>query len=103
VLEDHNFGGVSCRVQIDLGDSFFRENEGSYIVEVRDGEASVVGDVLPEVILSLDVAEFSSLVIGAAGLRKLAAYGLATLSDDAYLDCLDRMFSGPAPLCLTSF
>ncbi|MEJ2752670.1 MAG: GNAT family N-acetyltransferase [Chloroflexota bacterium] len=103
MLEHHNFGGVSCCVRIDLGDSFFRENEGSYLVDVRDGEARVLGDALPEVVLSLDVAEFSSLVISAASLRKLAAYGLATISDDAYLDRLDRMFSGPAPICLTSF
>lgn len=102
-LADHNFGGITCRVQIDLRDSFFPENAGSYVIDVSEGAARHNPHAVPEVVLSLDVAEFSSLALGAVSLRKLAAYGLAALSDDRFLDRLDQMFSGPKPVCLTSF
>lgn len=103
VLEGHDFNGVSCHLQIDLSDSFFPENAGSTLVEFIDGRAKVSPNVSPEVVLSLDVADFSSLVLGVVKLRKLVEYGLATLSDDAYVGRLDRLFSGPEPICLTQF
>jgi predicted acetyltransferase len=103
VLHGHDFNGVSCRLQINLTDTFFPENAGSTIVEFIDGKARVAPGAIPQVALSLDVAEFSSLVIGAASLRKLLQFGLASLSDDAYIDRLDQLFSGPKPVCLTQF
>jgi predicted acetyltransferase len=103
VLQDHDFNGVSCRLQINLTDSFFPENAGISIVEFIDGKAQLAPDATPQVVLSLDVAEFSSLMIGAVGLRKLFQFGLASLSDEAYLDPLNQLFSGPKPVCLTQF
>ena len=103
VLKNHNFGGVTCRLQIELRDSFFPENGGSFVINFREGNARVTSEASPEVILSLDVAEFSSLVIGAVALQKLIEYGLATLSDESYLDRLIHLFSGPKPVCLTQF
>ncbi len=102
-LSDHNFGGVTCRLRVDLRDSFFPENAGSHMIDVSDGAARLDRRAVPEVSLSLDIADFSSLVMGAVTLRKLAAYGLATLSDNRYLGRLDQMFGGPRPVCLTSF
>jgi hypothetical protein len=49
------------------------------------------------------VADFSSLVMGAVGLGKLVEYGLAEVSDADYLGRLERLFSGPKPVCLTQF
>ena len=103
VLADHDFNSVSCNLQIDLSDSFFPENAGSTIVEVIDGKAQVAPSAAPEVVLSLDVADFSSLVIGVVGLHILIEYGLATLSDEAYAGRLDQLFRGPKPVCLTQF
>jgi predicted acetyltransferase len=103
VLEGHDFNGVSCRLKIEIRDSFFPENAGKTIVEFTDGQARLAPEVTPDVVLSLDVADFSSLAIGAIRLLKLVEYGLAELSDEAYLDRLDRLFSGPKPVCLTQF
>jgi predicted acetyltransferase len=102
-LEDHDFSGVSCRLKVDLRDSFFPENAGATIVEFINGQVRLAPDVTPEVVLSLDVADFSSLAVGAIGLRKLVEYGLGELSDETYLDCLEKLFSGPKPVCLTQF
>jgi predicted acetyltransferase len=103
VLQDHDFNGVSCRLQINLTDSFFPKNAGSTIIEFIDGKAQLAPDAAPQVVLSLDVADFSSLVIGAVGLRKLLQFGLASLSDEAYVGRLNQLFSGPKPVCLTQF
>jgi predicted acetyltransferase len=102
-LKSHNFNNVSCRLKVDLRDSFFPENAGATIVEFINGQVWLAPDVTPEVALSLDVAEFSALAVGAVGLRKLVEYGLAEISDETYLDCLDGLFSGPKPVCLTQF
>ncbi len=103
VLQQHNFNDVTCCLQIDLSDSFFPENAGSYVIKVTSGESKLAPDAAPDVILAMDVADFSSLVTGVISLRKLVGYGLATISDAAYLGRLDRLFSGPKPVCLTSF
>ena len=68
-----------------------------------DGKAQLAPDTAPEVVLSLDIADFSSLVIGAVGLHKLIEYGLATISNKVYVSRLDQLFSGPKPVCLTQF
>jgi predicted acetyltransferase len=103
ILEGHDFNGVSCRLEIKVSDSFLPENAGATVVTFIEGRAQLAPKAAPEVILSLDVSDFSSLVIGAVGLRKLVEYGLAELSDSAYLGRLERLFSGPRPVCLTQF
>jgi len=103
MLEDHDFNGVSCRVQFEVEDSFLPENGGSTVVAFVDGLARLAPEATPEVRLSLDVADFSSLVMGAVGLGKLVEYGLAEVSDADYLGRLERLFSGPKPVCLTQF
>ncbi len=103
VLEKHNFGGVSCRLRITLTDSFLPDNAGSYDIDFVAGKARPAAGAPAEVSLSVDVAEFSALVIGAVKLEKLVEYGLATLSDEAYIERLGLLFNGPKPICLTSF
>ncbi len=102
-LEDHNFGHVTCRLKISLDDSFFPDNDGSYLVHFQDGRASTSQDGLYDVEIQLDVAEFSSLVVGAIRFKDLYEYGLVSLSDETYLDLIDRLFSAPKPICLTEF
>ena len=54
--------------------------------------------------IQLDVADFSSLVLGAVGFKTLHAYGLAKLSDPEALDQVDRLFHTEArPRCVTAF
>jgi len=103
VLEDHNFGNVTCRLKISLADSFFPENAGSYVLDFQNGRASVVDEDHGEVEIALDIAEFSSLVVGAVNFNTLYEYGLASLSDNVYVAVIDRLFAAPKPICLTEF
>ncbi|VAW35000.1 hypothetical protein MNBD_CHLOROFLEXI01-730 [hydrothermal vent metagenome] len=104
VLSDHNFAGQSCTVQINLTDSFWPKNAGSWRLVVENGSAILNPNAQPDVEIGLDVAEFSSLITGATTFRQLLAYGLATISDVSFADVVHQLFYTPhKPLCTTPF
>ena len=91
-LDGHCFNGVSLRVKLKVRDSFLPENDGPVVVHFTDGKPVVVDDGGYDVDVALDVAGFSSLIMGVVDFRKLWAYGIATVSDESYVDALDRLF-----------
>jgi predicted acetyltransferase len=104
VLQKHNFGGQSCRLNLSIKDSFWPENEGSTVVHFVDGRTSLDTSGVYDVAIELDVAEFSSMVVGAVGFKQLYDYGLAQISDYAYVDVAQRLFQAEQkPLCMTRF
>lgn len=105
VLRDHNFSGQTCRIKLVITDSFLPENDGEWVLDVVDGRAHLQPPAAPhDVILKLDVAEFSSLVTGAVEFHSLARYGLAQLSDPGYTETIHRLFyADQKPICLTPF
>lgn len=102
-LATHDFGGQTCRLQIDLEDSFFPENAGSYLLDVQAGRARLVEGGPADVVISIGVSEFSSLMAGSIGFGQLHAYGLVDVSNLRYVSTLDRLFHADKPLCMTSF
>jgi predicted acetyltransferase len=104
LLGEHNFGGQSCRLKLDIHDSFFPENEGSTIVHFRQGRPEVVEGGDYDLAVELDVADFSSLIMGSVRFRSLVQYGLATISDSSMVDAIDRLFrTERKPMCTTPF
>jgi hypothetical protein len=91
-LEGHGFNGVSLRVKLTVRDSFLPENDGSVVVHFTEGSPKVVDDGGYDVEVGLDVAWFSSLIMGVVDFRKLWAYGMAEVSDESYVDTLDGLF-----------
>ena len=54
--------------------------------------------------ISLDIADFSSLVLGVVGFKTLYAYGLVHISDTSEVDLVHRLFQTAArPRCVTAF
>jgi predicted acetyltransferase len=103
-LAAHNFGGQSCRLNVTLADSFFPHNAGSVAVHFDNGVARIAEEDDAEVEMRLDVAEFSSLLMGAVSFKGLHAYGLAQISNPSWLDTIDRLFlAREKPMCLTAF
>lgn len=103
-LRDHSWGGQSVRLRLTLSDSFLPENAGSTIIVFEDGRARIAADAAHDVELRLDVAEFSSLLVGAVPFKRLLSYGLAELSDPAYTETIHRLFlTDERPICLTRF
>lgn len=103
-LKDHNFAAQTCRLKLQIKDSFLPENEGSYCIQFTQGKALLVDEDASVVTLSMDISDFSSLMTCAVDLRTLHRFGRAQLSDEAYLMTLQLIFSTEqAPICLTAF
>lgn len=103
-LAERDFGGQTCRLRLVVRDSFLPENDGSTVVGFREGRAQVAAGDAVDVEVSLDVAEFSSLVMGAVPFKVLYRYGLADISDAGWLETVNRIFAVETkPMCLTDF
>jgi predicted acetyltransferase len=104
LLRDYNFDGQDCALKLTIRDSFFPENDGSTILQFRQGRPSVQAGGDYDVEVSLDVAEFSSLLMGAVRFTSLYKYGLAEISDQSAVDTIDRLFrTRIKPVCTTPF
>ncbi len=54
--------------------------------------------------ISMDIAEFSSMIVGAVDLKTLYKYGLAEIKNSGKIDEINNIFrTADKPLCLTDF
>jgi len=103
-LSNHNFGGKTMTVDIRVQDKFLPENQESTLVHFQAGRASVGTEGTPDVIIELDISDFSSLIIGSISFQKLLDYSLVKVSDPAFGKELDQLFHvAQKPICTTSF
>ena len=103
-LAECDFNQQSCKLKVELRDTFLPSNNGSSVIHFVDGRPAVAdgGDV--DVAIRLDVSEFSSLLMGTIGFASLYRYGLAEISDTRYLDAVSRLFRvDEPPICMTWF
>ncbi|UCG62496.1 MAG: GNAT family N-acetyltransferase [Candidatus Zixiibacteriota bacterium] len=105
ILEKHNFNGQTLRLKLNVRDSFLRENNSSLVIHFEDGRPFLkTKNAAADVTLELNIADFSSLILGAVGLRSLFQYGFARISKPDYLNRLHRLFATEEkPICTTSF
>ncbi len=69
-----------------------------------EGRARLVDGGAADVELSMDISDFSSLVVGAVEFGRLHAYSRATISEEAYVPLVNKLFrAGKPPWCLTHF
>ncbi len=61
-LKDHDFAAQTCRLKLQIKDSFLPENEGSYFIWFTQGKALLVDEDASDVTLSMDISDFSSLM-----------------------------------------
>jgi predicted acetyltransferase len=103
-LREHDFGGATCRLRLTLSDTFLPENAGSYLIAVEEGRAELIADGAADVEAGMDIADFSSLAVGAIDFGRLYNYGLATISDPRHVALVNRIFRADVrPWCLTVF
>ncbi|UCD64748.1 MAG: GNAT family N-acetyltransferase [Candidatus Zixiibacteriota bacterium] len=105
LLKDRDFDGVSVRLRLKVHDTFLKENNGDLTIHFVKGHPQIkTGRAAAEVSLGLDIADFSSLIMGAVDLRSLYNYGRAELSKATYLEPLNQLFATKQkPVCMTSF
>jgi predicted acetyltransferase len=104
LLKERNFGGQTCKLELTVKDSFLPENAGSTLLRFEDGRLHLVNDGDYDVEVCMDVAEFSSLLVGAVNFRSLYKYGLVEISDPGYVSTVDKIFAvEDKPMCTTPF
>ena len=103
VLKDHNFGNQDCTLKVCVRDTFFKENAGDIIIHFKNGKP-YLGKKEYDIEISMDISEFSSLVMGVIPFKQLYKYGLADISDVTYIDVVDTLFRvEEKPVCTTRF
>jgi len=103
-LKDHDFNGQNCRLKIRVQDSFYPRHDGRYLIHFVEGKPQVKQKGGYDVEIGLNVAEYSSMVMGVVPFHKLWAYGLAEISDAAYIETVTKIFAAPQrPYCVTQF
>ncbi len=103
-LKNHNFNNQTCRMKIGINDSFLKSNNKSFIVSFDNGKATVHKTDNSEVEIKLDVAEFSSMVMGVVDFKTLYNYGLADISDKKYIEAVNSTFrTDTKPITTTQF
>ena len=104
LLHEHNFGGQTCTIELNVVDSFLPENAGSTLLRFEGGRVQRIDGGEHDVSLRLNIAEFSSLLAGSVDFYSLFRYGLAEISDPAYVKTINRIFAvEQKPMCTTSF
>lgn len=104
LLRPVNFGDETLRLRINVTDTFLPENDGHITVRFNKGHPEVEQAASPDVGITLDIAEFSSLLMGAADFHDVYRYGLAEISETARVEQVTRLFAtGEKPICMTHF
>jgi hypothetical protein len=104
-LADRDFGGQTLSLKLTLRDSFLPANAGSVTVAFTQGHPEVrEGGGVVDAELTLEVGDFSSLVVGAVDFLSLARLGLATLSNPSHAEAVNALFRVDAPpICTVEF
>jgi predicted acetyltransferase len=104
-LKDYNFNDVSIKLKLTIQDSFLETNNGATIMHINEGKCTVMNDSENyDVELSLDISDFSSLIMGVVSFKQLFNYGLVFLSDDRFVNQINKLFFVEnKPVCTTAF
>lgn len=98
LLSNHSFGGQTIKLKITICDTFLPENDGQSIIHFQKGKSKVISTKEDyDVELSIDIARFSSVIMGAVRLSKLFKYGLVEISDKRFLQLVDNLFKSEEP------
>jgi predicted acetyltransferase len=104
LLRERDFGDQTCTLTLSVVDSFLPENDGGTMLRFENGRLQQIDVGTSDVEIRLDVAEFSSLLVGCVDFCSLVRYGLADISDPTYLEAVNRIFAVERkPICTTSF
>ena len=103
-LADHDFAGVDCKMKLNVKDCFLPQNDSSLVLHFSGGKAELNNDGSFDVEVTMDVADFSSMLLGAVRFKSIYDFSRAEVSDEAYIDVISRAFATEEkPVCMTDF
>ncbi|MHA1236993.1 MAG: sterol carrier protein domain-containing protein, partial [Candidatus Hodarchaeales archaeon] len=97
-LKNHNFGNQTISLRLTLKDSFQQSNNGSFVIKFDQGQSQIQNQSdSVDVEIILDIKYFSSIFIGVVSFKKLYQLGLVAISDEKYLDLVNKLFMTDVP------
>ncbi len=103
-LKSYQFNHIDCRLKLTIHDNFIKENNQSFYIHFIKGYPHISDDDSYDVEVTINIAEFSSLIMGAVNFKSLYQYSLASISDINYLEEINQLFFiEEKPICMTSF
>lgn len=105
VLSAYNWNNQTCKLKINIIDSFYESNHGSVNVNFNNGSSTISNETNDfNVEITLGISEFSSLAMGAVNFKKLYQFGLASTSNTTYIEKINELFRvDKKPICTTFF
>jgi predicted acetyltransferase len=103
-LKEHDFGGVTLSLGLNVHDSFFPKNNERLLIHFENGKPRLMESGESQVEVTMDVSEFSSLVMGVVPFGQLYQYSRAEISNQEFVPMVERLFfTGEKPVCYTRF
>jgi predicted acetyltransferase len=103
-LSEYNFNNETLKLGIDIMDSFREENNRKFVIEFSEGKAVVSLEMQSDVEIKIDIADLSSLLMGAIQFQKLYEFGQVEVSNENRVTQINKLFSSmQKPLCITGF
>jgi predicted acetyltransferase len=104
LLNKHNFSDQNLTMKLTIRDSFIPLNDGSAYIRFEKGLPKWEQELAYDVAISIDISDFSSLLMGVVPFERLYRYGLALVSDTRYVRNIDALFRvDEKPVCFTGF
>jgi predicted acetyltransferase len=104
LLAEHNFGGQTCTVKLTIDDSFLPDSAGTTLLRFEGGRAQRLERGDHDVEVRMAIEDFSSLLAGTVAFSSLHNYGRVQISDTAYVDTINRLFTVEhKPVCMSHF
>lgn len=98
-----NFGKVNIVIKFKIKDSFAGASLKTQIVSFNQGKCVVVKKD-PDVELTMEISDFSALVMGSLSFKQAFKHGKAKLTNEKYAEKIHRLFYTEAkPQCLNWF
>ncbi len=101
-LKDVFSSMIDFKIKLNVHDNFMEEGKQSVILSFENGKG-IIRDGAYDVEVSIDVSDFSSLIMGVIPFNQLMKYGRVGISDSSYLSAIDSIFTQCSPVCLTEF
>ncbi len=104
-LKGKNFNvNKPITISFEISDLFMNNSKYKFTVTFDVNGHKIIKQNTKSCRISMDIAEFSSMIVGAIDLKTLYKYGLAVINDTSKMNELNNIFKiAEKPLCLTDF
>lgn len=105
-LPTDHFSNQACQIGLIINDSFHSDEPQKWLLSFEKGKITVDEYALntTDSEVKLDIADFSSLAMGAVSADKLYQYGRLSINKPEDLAVIKRLFShSQKPICTTAF